>query len=115
MKQLKVKPSLYAYYFEILKRIALTYGYNLVLHGSLDSDLDLIAIPWEEEIGSYRQMVANFCRVLGIKKDDVHVVYTKKPHGRQCCIIDLNRTHWTGYDAQYYIDLSIMPTIGGAK
>ena len=41
-----IKPGLYAIYFENLKDIACEYGFNLVVHGSLNRDLDLIAIPW---------------------------------------------------------------------
>ena len=45
-KPLHAKPNIYAYYFEALKAIAKEYGYNLVVHGSMNRDLDLIAIPW---------------------------------------------------------------------
>ena len=107
-KPVKAKPSLYAHYFEILKRIALTYGYNLVLHGSMDNDLDLILIPWEEKVDSYKKMIANFCKTLG----SGHVQYWKdKPHGRIGCTIHFETTDFTGYDGKYYLDISIMPAI----
>lgn len=50
-KPIHAKPSLYAFYFDVIKEIGLQYGYNIVLHGSMNRDLDLIAIPWQEQIG----------------------------------------------------------------
>ncbi len=40
---------LYAYYLGLLQDKAREMGYNLVLHGSLNRDCDLIAIPWTNE------------------------------------------------------------------
>jgi hypothetical protein len=57
MKPTHAKPSLYAYYFMALKDIAKEYGYNLVVHGSLNRDLDLIAIPWVDDPGSEVEMI----------------------------------------------------------
>jgi len=64
-KPIHVKPSLYAHYFITLKAIALEFGYNLVLHGSLNRDLDLIAIPWEPEVKSHDTMIGRFAHALG--------------------------------------------------
>jgi hypothetical protein len=44
-KLVHAKPSLYAYYFEALKAIAKDYGYNLVVHGSMNRDL-VACIMW---------------------------------------------------------------------
>jgi predicted esterase len=63
-KPIHVKPSLYAYHFYNLKEIALKYGYNLVLHGSLNRDLDLIAIPWQTDLGNVDQMIIEFAAYL---------------------------------------------------
>ena len=64
-KPIHVKPAFYSFCYEILKEIALQYGYNLVLHGSLNRDLDLIAIPWAEEIRSHDEMVEDFAEAIG--------------------------------------------------
>ena len=60
-KPVHVKPSYYAIMFQPLKEIALRYGYNLVLHGSLNRDMDLIAIPWEDNLGNVEKMILEFC------------------------------------------------------
>lgn len=127
-KPIHVKPSLYAFYFEMLKEIALKYGYNLVLHGSMNRDLDLIAIPWQEEIRPHLEMVKEMAEAIGGKlhwqqepnPNDKNapwllVEYRTTHHGRMWYIIDIYRGgyHFDKYveDPQFYIDLSIMPTL----
>ena len=43
-KPIKVKPMFYSVILEPLKILALEFGYNLVVNGSLNRDLDLILI-----------------------------------------------------------------------
>lgn len=116
-KPTHAKPSLYAYYFEALKDIARPYGYNLVLHGSLNRDLDLVAIPWQQEIGDHDRMIEDFCTLMGgrmmLQDDDSRYCF---PHGRMSYVINLNRGEYTHnsekgfHDPQYYIDISVIPT-----
>lgn len=111
-KPIHAKPSLYAYYFYNLKEIALKYGYNLVLHGSLNRDMDLIAIPWQEELGEVDAMINEFSEHLGgtvmILSDAQKHCF---PHGRFSYVINLNRGEWTDEDPQYYLDISVTPTV----
>jgi len=126
-KPIHAKPSYYAIMFEPLKEIALKYGYNLVLHGSLNRDMDLIAIPWSEEVGNIDSMMDEFCQYVGGKlhqfnhmADGSFDIFTPKPHGRICYIIDIYRGGYfegDGFekltyfsDPQTYIDISVMPT-----
>ncbi len=109
-KPIHVKPSLYAYYFYDLKEIALKYGYNLVLHGSLNRDLDLIAIPWVKEIGNTDEMISEFALYLGgenmvMSEEQVNCF----PHGRKSYVINVNRGGFSSEDPQYYLDISVMP------
>ncbi len=113
-KPTHAKPSLYAYYFENLKVIARGYGYNLVLHGSLNRDLDMVAIPWQKDIGDHDLMIKEFCTVLGgrpmLQDDESRYCF---PHGRMSYVINLNRgeyTHPDFHDPQYYLDISVIPT-----
>jgi hypothetical protein len=111
-KPIHVKPSIYAFYFESLKVIALKYGYNLVLHGSMNRDLDLIAIPWQEKLGDTDEMVNDFATILG--GDVMEMTDAQKncfPHGRISYIININRGgDWNNHeDAQYYLDISVTP------
>jgi hypothetical protein len=127
VKPIHVKPSLYSFYFEVIKEIGLKYGYNIVLHGSMNRDLDLIAIPWEETIGDKDQMVNDISQAIGgnILMQNRSVDNTEgdrfgiKPHGRIVYIINVNRDFEMKFnglvskikeyaDPQYYIDLSVM-------
>lgn len=126
MKPIHAKPSLYANYFEHLKTIALKYGYNLVIHGSMNRDLDLIAIPWNEEIKPYYPMIEEFAEFMGgsiMKQSDEDIqAFATKFHGRINYVINLNRDIKVKYDGmissfeeyadpQYYLDISITPGI----
>ncbi|GAB3511737.1 hypothetical protein [Emticicia fontis] len=127
MKPIHAKPSFYALCFEALKEIAKKYGYNLVLHGSLNRDMDLIAIPWEKEILDHTDMIHEFCSYLGGEfvpqnqrmdaegKKIIGDPYEVTNHGRMWYIINLNREGkmvndiWT--DPQYYLDISVIPSL----
>ena len=64
VKPIHAKPAMYAFFYEELKVIAKEYGYNLVLHGSMNRDLDLIAIPWVDEPKDEFLMIQHFERFL---------------------------------------------------
>ena len=111
-KPIKAKPGLYALFYENLKHIALEYGYNLVVHGSMQRDLDLIAIPWVDNPRPEIEMIQDFELYLtgykGMKPD-----FTVLPGGRHSYVINLNRGNKEGewnrfYDEQYYLDISIV-------
>lgn len=127
VKPIHAKPSLFAFYFEIIKEIGLKYGYNIVLHGSMNRDLDLIAIPWEENIIDKELMVDEIVAVIGgallmqnrSVNDTVGTRFDYKPHNRIVYIININRDFEMKFnglvseikeyaDPQYYIDLSII-------
>jgi hypothetical protein len=124
-KPIHAKPSLYAFYFYALKEIAFKYGYNLVLHGSLSRDLDLIAIPWQAELRPHEDMIEEFIEAIGgdlqfanglrrsYAPDQVWDKYKVTHHGRMQYVIDVNRECYNKdgewIDPQYYIDISVLP------
>lgn len=124
-KPLHAKPNLYAYYFETLKEIAKEHGYNLIVHGSMNRDLDLIAIPWVNEPKPEIEMINAFASWLNGELDKTMI--GTLPGGRSNYVINLNRG---GYkknaegliidplefveDPKYYIDISVTPC-GSAK
>ncbi len=114
VKSVKVKPAFYALCYYELKLIAQSCGYNLVLHGSLNRDMDLIAIPWTETVTSANSMIMLLNDYLG---GDVMKMSHKQrfcfPHGRMSYVINLNRGEFTDSDPQYYLDISVIPTHSG--
>lgn len=124
-KPIHVKPAMYSLFYENLKVIAKVFGYNLVLHGSLNRDMDLIAIPWIDDPKPHLDMIRAFDRYLTGREefsnddsDENLYSYGLLPGGRSSYVINLNRGNkrgeWFRYfggDEQYYIDLSITPLI----
>lgn len=116
-KPIKAKPGMYALFYENLKQIAKDFGYNLVIHGSLNRDLDLIAIPWVDNPKPEIEMVQAFDDYLrGMHyTDSEHYCFSILPGGRKSYIINLNRGdkrgEWSKYDEQYYLDISITPLV----
>ena len=126
MKPIKAKPQLYAHYFETLKKIAIDHGYALFIHGSMNRDLDLVAVPWQDSPSDEFEMVNAFCKYLTGKTYTLKekFLFQKLPGNRHNYVIDLNRG---GYkrtedglisdpieftpDPEYYIDLSIPQSI----
>lgn len=127
-KPIHAKPSLYAFYFDVIKEIGLKYGYNIVLHGSMNRDLDLIAIPWQIEIGCKEEMIDAIAQTIGgyvlmqnRTQDNLDGNrFETIQHGRMQYIININRDFKMKFnglvseieeyaDTQYYIDISVIP------
>lgn len=111
------KPGMYALIYEYMKDIAKSYGYNLVLHGSMNRDLDLIAIPWADTctFNLERDMIMEFNTYLGCKDPDLH--YTILPGNRHGYTISFNRGdkrgEWVRFeDSEWYLDISVIPCKG---
>jgi len=107
---------MYALFYERLKFIAKEYGYNLVLHGSMDRDLDLVAIPWVNEPQDRFLMIQDFDRYLRGQYGERPENYSHSvlPGGRDSYVITLNRGDKSGEwqrfaDEEYYLDISITP------
>lgn len=104
----------YAFVYPILAELAREKGYSLALHGSMQSDVDVVAIPWTEGACSARELLEHLSRQLGIFQycDGVADFGTvpeigqpeQKPHGRVAWLIPLK--------AGLVIDISVMPRQG---
>lgn len=93
-----------------LRERARALGYALAVHGSLERDIDLIAVPWTAEAAAPEALANGLRQVIetlypiGLEHgpNDKH----PKPHGRLCWSFWIRP--WT------YIDLSVMPPSTGA-
>jgi hypothetical protein len=113
LKPLKVKPQFYSVCLEPMQQIARDMGYNLIIHGSVNRDMDLVAIAWTDNPKPRIELIHAFCDFLGVEKftnPDAYL-YTKLPGGRDSYVINLNRgsKHNNYQDAQYYLDISFTP------
>lgn len=115
-KPIKAKPHFYSVCFQGLQKIARDFGYNLLIHGSMDRDMDLVAVPWINEPKTHLELLEAFSNYLGVpipidQDNKPHYMYNVLPGGRHSYVINLNRGgKFNSYlDAQYYLDISITP------
>lgn len=115
-KPIKAKPVFYATCYETLKAIAKDMGYNLLINGSLNRDMDLVAIPWIDEPMPMIDVVIKFDEYLRgthYQKESAEqgYMYSVLQGGRHNYIINLNRGgKWNNYlDEQWYLDISFTP------
>jgi hypothetical protein len=111
-KPTHVKPSFYSFCYEGMKEIAKKYGYNLLIHGSMNRDCDLVAVPWSEELGKIDDMISEIADVFGgevMRQTEESLGCF--PHGRLGYVVEMNRGgYWNNFhDHQYYFDISVIP------
>ena len=103
-KEYKHCPApMYSLVYSFLRPLFHEIGYNLVCHGSMNRDLDLIAIPWVEDCGTLEDIYEIMQRE-GFSVGNPQGI--EKSHGR---IAPTFLFEW-GHPHTYYIDLSIIPT-----
>ncbi|HEX9951536.1 MAG TPA: hypothetical protein VGB53_07190 [Rubricoccaceae bacterium] len=95
----------YATLYPRLCSVARPLGYALALHGSMQRDMDVVAIPWVEDASEPEALVQALCECVGgaIGHYDDGEPPFPGPHGRLSWSIHFR----TGGDD--YIDLSVMP------
>ncbi len=110
MKQPTIAPAFAALY-PLLCQVAREKGYALAIHGSMQRDLDLIAVPWTEEAASRDELVEAIKQVCGGwiihpgkgGPPSPDTSPSPKPHGRVA---------WSIYiSPDCYLDLSVTPLI----
>lgn len=88
-----------------IQRVGKEHGYNITVHGSLERDCDIVAVPWQEQASSAEDLAIAICTEIDgffSPSDMEHEggLPYKRAHGRLCYPIHLGRGP--------YIDLSIM-------
>lgn len=96
------KPVFYAVLYESMRKAALDCGYALALHGSMHSDMDLMAMPWVQEAKPVELLVDALDLCIGhtVWKDMKWKDHTFKPHGRESFTISII--------GNWHIDLSVI-------
>lgn len=82
-----------------IRELAREMGYALAVHGSLQRDLDIVAVPWIPEAAPAARLIEHICQGLPCQQIDIT---ENKPHGRVA--VNLIMDGWWKM-----IDLSIMP------
>jgi len=99
---------------KIMRHVAREHGYPLVLHGSIERDLDVAAIPWTAEAVDRETLVSALTKaVRGVVTGGPA---NEKPHGRWAYIITLERGRITTPAGQYpFIDSGVMEFVETEK
>lgn len=122
MKAPVIAPA-YACLYPGLCEIARSMGYALAIHGSMASDLDLIAVPWVEEASSPEILIERLMNHIGacsypellkragLPESHIQDIIARKNHGKDPEIKPHGRRAWNLYlDHGSRIDLSVLPT-----
>lgn len=83
-----------------IRKLAREVGYAIGVHGSLERDLDLIAVPWVEEAVYPLELAKHIAN--GLRGEVLAYQIQDKPCGRWSC--NIHTPDWTKM-----IDLSVMP------
>lgn len=101
------RAAFYACVWPELKNIATGLGWALGLHGSLNSDMDLMAMPWTNESAPVKVLINAisdcFTNNEKVKRDN-SIPFIDKPNGRVVYTIHIH--------ADFYLDINIInPTL----
>ncbi len=95
------RAAFYAAMWDDIRQCAMDCGWAVALHGSLNADMDIMAMPWVADAVSFGELVNRidllFC---GEKTFDSFITFGEKPHGRIVATIPI----W----ADFYLDISAM-------
>ena len=96
-------PAMYVHRVHELQAIARACGYAIAIHGSMQRDLDVVAIPWVDEALPQEELIRRLLDWFGLEKSKSE----QKPHGRMAYTLLM----WGGL----FIDLSVMPLHKGER
>lgn len=82
-----------------IRVLASTHGYAIVVHGSLERDVDLIAVPWIRHTSTADELAASVARALGSTVRQ----RCERVHGRVGYVVNI-----PGGGLPSYIDLSVI-------
>ena len=98
-------PAFYSTLWMAMTKTANRCGYALALHGSMNRDIDMVAIPWVDDCDTGFQLVAKLYKNHGLTASRPLKAF--KPHGRVAYGLVLSGSH--------YVDLSVMPRLAVLK
>jgi hypothetical protein len=98
----------YALLYPHLVELVRPLGYALTVHGSMNRDFDMVAVPWTDEAVEPEKIAAIICEAVGGYTGWDTEPGKLRPHGRRCWLIWFNGVKWP-FGGGACIDLSIMP------
>lgn len=89
----------YASMWEDFRKAALDKGWALALHGSLASDMDIMAMPWTEGASTIAEMILALKNCFD-KPSEIYLTETPMPNNRMVYTLSI----W----ADFYLDINII-------
>ena len=98
------RTAFYACMYEDIRQCAMDCGWAVSLHGSLASDMDIMAMPWVDNAVSFKEMIDIVSKLF--KDNDISsqyvITYNEKPHNRVVATVPIF--------ADFYLDISTINT-----
>lgn len=94
------RPAFYAAMWDDIRKCAMDHGWAVALHGSLVSDMDIMAMPWTENAVSFLQLVYSIAELFDGNQlaENFTITCNEKPHNRIVATVPI----W----ADFYLDIS---------
>lgn len=92
------RAAFYAAMWNDIRQCAMDCGWAVALHGSLNSDMDIIAMPWVEDAVDFYELCRNIKNLFIGNEFDWDIDYYSKPNKRIVATIPI----W----ADFYLDIS---------
>lgn len=98
----KGRAVFYTVLWPSFRQAALSCGWSIALHGSMASDMDMMAMPWVEDAKSVEDLIAALSNCIDgtIWKENHFKPFYGKPHNRVVYTLSIY--------SDFYIDLSII-------
>lgn len=89
----------YAAMWDDLRRAAMSKGWALALHGSLSSDMDIMAMPWVDGASDDHEMIEALKKCF-TDADRMRLIVSDAPNGRRVFTIPI----WS----DFYLDINVI-------
>lgn len=103
----------YAALLPQIQKRARQQGYAIAVHGSMSTDLDLLACPWTDEAAEAEVLVEDLRQWFSLVFQPPCSLAnpTLKPHGRRAWALQLDHANspYPFYTGGPYLDISVMP------
>lgn len=94
------RASFYASMWEDIRKCAMDNGWAVALHGSLISDMDIMAMPWTEDAITFKDLIIKISSLFSgnLLADQWTISHGEKPHNRVVATIPIY--------GDFYLDIS---------
>lgn len=99
------RAAFYACMWEDIRKCAMDCGWAVALHGSLFSDMDIMAMPWTNDSVSFKELANSISKLFdgNFMSELYSITYNEKPHGRIVATIPIYGDH--------YLDISTIEAV----